>query len=306
MTTEAAGMGCDVRDVARVIQFGCWWKNTLVTLVQRLGRAARDPEIQGTGILLIAPPSEKRKHANKDIDFFFKTTGCRRAVLDEKFGNTSEPNKNCCDNCHPTKRTIRSKEITFVEVSAKSLTANRSATRTTEQKEQAKDIILAWRERMHEEIYAELCMFSTADVLMEDKKIDKLAKEFEKVKAVESIELILNWRPDDDYALNTLANDLIELNRAIDNAIPTFNQPQQTWQNLTISQQSSQGTGSTAQILDSPTNLTSTYQESASSSSSAIITPKRQVTTLVNQVWKAWTPDQLISKPKRPYNKKSK
>ncbi|KAF9538177.1 hypothetical protein EC957_007111, partial [Mortierella hygrophila] len=120
LATEAAGMGCDVRDVARV----------------------------------------KRKHANKDIDFFIKTTGCRRAVLDEKFGNTSEPNKNCCDNCHPTKGTIRSKEITFVEVSAKPLTANRSATRTTEQKEQAKDIILAWRERMHEEIYAELSLLT--------------------------------------------------------------------------------------------------------------------------------------------------
>ncbi|KAH7904694.1 P-loop containing nucleoside triphosphate hydrolase protein [Hygrophoropsis aurantiaca] len=51
--TDAAGMGLDLRDVELVIQ----WKYTssLCTLIQRLGRAARDGKIEATGIYLVEP-----------------------------------------------------------------------------------------------------------------------------------------------------------------------------------------------------------------------------------------------------------
>ncbi|KAI7816640.1 hypothetical protein BC939DRAFT_381373, partial [Gamsiella multidivaricata] len=51
LSTEAAGMGCDISDVVRVVQYG--YPNNISTLVQRLGRAARDPHISGSGILLV-------------------------------------------------------------------------------------------------------------------------------------------------------------------------------------------------------------------------------------------------------------
>ncbi|KAF9152657.1 hypothetical protein DFQ26_000822 [Actinomortierella ambigua] len=38
--TDAAGMGLDIRDVKRVVQFGCVDTTTMSTLVQRLGRVA--------------------------------------------------------------------------------------------------------------------------------------------------------------------------------------------------------------------------------------------------------------------------
>ncbi|KAF9118529.1 ATP-dependent DNA helicase sgs1, partial [Linnemannia schmuckeri] len=56
LATEAAGMGCDIPDVVQVIQYG--FPRDIPSLVQRFGRAARDPKIQGFGILY-APPITK-------------------------------------------------------------------------------------------------------------------------------------------------------------------------------------------------------------------------------------------------------
>lgn len=50
LATEAAGMGCDISNVLRVIQFG--FPDSLSSMVQRLGRAVRDPQLRGIGILL--------------------------------------------------------------------------------------------------------------------------------------------------------------------------------------------------------------------------------------------------------------
>ncbi|KZV82701.1 P-loop containing nucleoside triphosphate hydrolase protein [Exidia glandulosa HHB12029] len=49
--TDAAGMGLDVPDIELVVQ----WKATpsLCTLMQRFGRAARDPMLEGEGILIV-------------------------------------------------------------------------------------------------------------------------------------------------------------------------------------------------------------------------------------------------------------
>ncbi|KAF9271138.1 hypothetical protein BGZ74_006449, partial [Mortierella antarctica] len=43
LATEAAGMGCDIPDIARVVQFKS--PKSISCLVQRLGRAARNPEL---------------------------------------------------------------------------------------------------------------------------------------------------------------------------------------------------------------------------------------------------------------------
>ncbi|KIO15701.1 hypothetical protein M407DRAFT_48617, partial [Tulasnella calospora MUT 4182] len=49
--TEAAGMGCDIPDVSRVVQYGV--PGSLSIWVQRAGRAARDPLLQGLATLIV-------------------------------------------------------------------------------------------------------------------------------------------------------------------------------------------------------------------------------------------------------------
>ena len=49
--TEACGMGVDVADVERVIQWGVTPRVNLSTIIQRMGRAARKSHMQGVGIL---------------------------------------------------------------------------------------------------------------------------------------------------------------------------------------------------------------------------------------------------------------
>ncbi|KAF9157571.1 ATP-dependent DNA helicase sgs1 [Mortierella sp. AD010] len=61
LATEAAGMGCDIPDVVQVIQYG-----DMPSLVQRFGRAARDPKIQGFGILY-APPITKMSPTDENV-----------------------------------------------------------------------------------------------------------------------------------------------------------------------------------------------------------------------------------------------
>ncbi|KAF9157814.1 hypothetical protein DFQ26_008300 [Actinomortierella ambigua] len=50
LSTEAAEMGCDHPDILRAVQFRA--PSSISVLAQRLGRAARAPDLQGTGILL--------------------------------------------------------------------------------------------------------------------------------------------------------------------------------------------------------------------------------------------------------------
>ena len=49
--TEACGMGVDIADVERVIQWGVTSRVNLSTIVQRMGRAARKSHMQGVGML---------------------------------------------------------------------------------------------------------------------------------------------------------------------------------------------------------------------------------------------------------------
>ncbi|KAI7825317.1 P-loop containing nucleoside triphosphate hydrolase protein, partial [Gamsiella multidivaricata] len=98
LSTEAAGMGCDINDVDRVVQVRC--PTSISSLVQRLGRAARDPKRQGLGILLVPPPSDETKYADEHLKEYIVTQKCRRKVLNDVYGNVHHPNENCCDLCH--------------------------------------------------------------------------------------------------------------------------------------------------------------------------------------------------------------
>ncbi|KAG0070494.1 hypothetical protein BGZ92_004441 [Podila epicladia] len=86
-------MGCDVNDIIRVVQFGA--PPCILTLVQRLGRAARNPLIQGDGILLYSAHQALGNVADQRVLDFISTKGCRREVLNGIFANRPPPNGQC-------------------------------------------------------------------------------------------------------------------------------------------------------------------------------------------------------------------
>ncbi|KAF9542086.1 hypothetical protein BGW38_009802, partial [Lunasporangiospora selenospora] len=98
LSTEAAGMGCDISDVIRVVQYKK--PKSISALVQRIGRAARDPKLQGYGTFLV---SERQGLDDVDLEQYLQTRTCRRKVLDAIFENQPSSNLNCCDICHPEK-----------------------------------------------------------------------------------------------------------------------------------------------------------------------------------------------------------
>ncbi|KAF9920452.1 ATP-dependent DNA helicase Q4, partial [Modicella reniformis] len=98
LSTEAAGMGCDISDVIRVVQFKC--PRDLPSLIQRLGRASRDPTLSGSGILLIPSRLPVVGSVDPDLLAFITSKDCRRKVLNTVFGNEHQLVDNCCDQCN--------------------------------------------------------------------------------------------------------------------------------------------------------------------------------------------------------------
>lgn len=96
LATEAAGMGCDISDVVWVVQFD--YPSDINCLVQHLGRAARDPMIQGEGILLTL---KSQAAIDKDVHGYVTTTSCCHWYLNKIFGNgdTNVEMQHCCDIC---------------------------------------------------------------------------------------------------------------------------------------------------------------------------------------------------------------
>ncbi|EJF59392.1 hypothetical protein DICSQDRAFT_65206 [Dichomitus squalens LYAD-421 SS1] len=84
LATEAAGMGCNIPDIARVVQFKA--PDSLSTWLQRAGRAGRNVSIQARAVLLIQPSvfQEVGRSTHKDGDtIVYKKTiepGLRRWV----------------------------------------------------------------------------------------------------------------------------------------------------------------------------------------------------------------------------------
>ncbi|KAJ6625546.1 P-loop containing nucleoside triphosphate hydrolase protein [Mycena sp. CBHHK59/15] len=104
LTTEAAGMGCDIPHVEQVVQF--MMPASLSIWMQRAGRAGRNILIFAQAILLVQPSvfqevaAKKGAEPTDDVTFkktvesglreWIETEGCRRDVVDEYFDNGTE------------------------------------------------------------------------------------------------------------------------------------------------------------------------------------------------------------------------
>ncbi|KAJ3964339.1 P-loop containing nucleoside triphosphate hydrolase protein [Lentinula raphanica] len=102
LTTEAAGMGCDLPSIHRVVQFMV--PKSLAIWLQRAGRAARSPAICGEAFLLVQPTvfqEKKSKEAEdgdsvvfkKDVEpglrLWIESAGCRRDIAAEYFNDNA-------------------------------------------------------------------------------------------------------------------------------------------------------------------------------------------------------------------------
>ncbi|KAJ6597432.1 P-loop containing nucleoside triphosphate hydrolase protein [Mycena sp. CBHHK59/15] len=118
LTTEAAGMGCDMPYIEQVVQFLV--PSSLSVWMQRAGRAGRTFTIFARAILLVQPsvfqevkmkkgvpiPEREgtvyRKDVEEGLRDWIETEGCRRDVIDEYFDSgvaREAPTGICCDNC---------------------------------------------------------------------------------------------------------------------------------------------------------------------------------------------------------------
>lgn len=96
LATEAAGMGCDIPGVSRIIQYG--FPRDMTSLMQRFGRAAREPGMQGF-CTLMAPAITSKTPTDPDLRTFVSTAACRWAEMDKLFGAAAHRRDFCCDLC---------------------------------------------------------------------------------------------------------------------------------------------------------------------------------------------------------------
>ncbi|KAF9124522.1 ATP-dependent DNA helicase sgs1, partial [Linnemannia schmuckeri] len=193
LSTEAAGMGCDIDDVVRVIQFK--EPSTISCLVQRFGRAARDVTMQGHAILLTSHRNKAKGRIDKancgntnmtttstptgdpDIKKFIETTTCRRQILN----NNHTP---------PTPRI---------------------AAPTPAHLALARRLILSWRSVVYRRYYMNRDLQMMEAALMDDNTVAKLAKKCKHVTGRESLRSIIKWRLHNKHD-SLLAKLLIKLN----------------------------------------------------------------------------------------------
>jgi hypothetical protein len=219
LSTEVAGMGCDINDVVRVVQFK--EPSTISCLIQRFGRAARDVSMQGYAILLTSRRKKaqcRTKKSNRgksnitatstsnsdpDIKNFIETTICRRQILNNIFGNIQTRIENCCDLCSPAPPPLALQHFT---PPTPRITAPTPAHLLL-----AKRLILSWRSVVYRKYYMSRDPQMLETALMDDSTVDRLAQKCKHVTGRESLRSIIKWRLHNKHD-SLLAKLLIELN----------------------------------------------------------------------------------------------
>ncbi|KAH9910594.1 hypothetical protein B0H21DRAFT_704954, partial [Amylocystis lapponica] len=103
VSTEAAGMGADIADIKRIIQFGA--PGSLTVWIQHAGRAGRSAEISAEAWLLVEKLAfqQYRKKLEPSLRIWLEGVSCRRDAADAYFNNPPRkqglPPEQCCDRC---------------------------------------------------------------------------------------------------------------------------------------------------------------------------------------------------------------
>lgn len=214
LSTDAAGMGCDIPDILRVVQFRI--PKSITVLAQRLGRAARGPNIQGVGILIYPrTDSQKLKNIEANLHDYLKAN-CLRRHFNSVFENEHKTVDNCCDRCdvyHPTPlmpdyRMVRNTPLP-------SLSRKYKVTRPHEQQLVAKEKIMSWRSTEFQYLKTQ-AMFYTEECIMNEEYINLLSVRFGDIAIAGDINAVLDWSELVKGSQQRLTDILVEYNREID------------------------------------------------------------------------------------------
>jgi len=225
LATEAVGMGCDINNIVRVVQFGR--PPSLASLVQRLGRAARDPTLQGTGLTIVPSrgSGSVKNEANEDLLEFLYTKTCRRKVMDGVFGNKPREDSytNCCDNCHPEQKSVdivcidaEGYKAAETKAAVTKTASKRGPPRTYEEKAFARRAIEDWRTMAWERDFSSRTFsFCSPEYLMSNQVLKTLADKHAKVLPTDSIDSFLNWGPPKPEYIQELMDVVMDINKSI-------------------------------------------------------------------------------------------
>jgi len=213
LSTEAAGMGCDLSDIERVVQFR--FPKNITALAQRLGRAARSPKVSGVGILLY-PRADAQLLRTMEADLRdYILTDCRRRHFNRVFENKHKVVLNCCDLCGIIPSTTTPDYKMVRKNPRPPLSRPFKTTRSQEQQHEAKARILAWRKveleqlNMQAEFYDESC-------LMNNGTINLLSARFGDIATADDINAVVDWSELVQGSQKRLADTLAEYNKEID------------------------------------------------------------------------------------------
>ncbi|GJJ75291.1 hypothetical protein EMPS_07649 [Entomortierella parvispora] len=196
LATEAAGMGCDIRDIARVVQYG--YPRDINCLFQRFGRAARDGTIQGYGIFLVpksAPKVTPKKKDPvqqdlKDLIDLANSPGCIRKYFNDYYGNEHVPVTDvCCNICNPDEADDKDESSTIQPADK----ASKREKWDKNEAEQVRNALIVWRDNMYD-LHFKGRMHDTEQTVMTDYMLNKTVKKYKSIIAARSIDM-LYWDP---------------------------------------------------------------------------------------------------------------
>lgn len=200
LATEAAGMGCDLPNVLRVVQFD--YPADLNSLVQRIGRAARNPSAQGMGILLIPT---YRSASDPDLQEFVNEPTCRRRFLNNYYQNKHVvvDKELCCDLCYPNATSI----LPPVEKTKRKPVERR----TDDQKSLVREELIAWRSEVYLEHF-EGNIHDTEETVMTDSMLERFVGKHAKIASPGSLAGVIIWNPVKNAFKGQVESILIDLN----------------------------------------------------------------------------------------------
>jgi len=200
LATEAAGMGCDLPNVVRVVQFD--YPADLNSLVQRIGRAARDPSAQGFGIFLFPA---YRSAKDPDLQKLIAEQTCRRRFLNNYYQNKHVvvDKKLCCDLCDP--------DATFVLPTVVRTKRKPVERRTPGQKSLVRDRLAAWRSEAYLEHY-EGSIHDTEETVLTNSMLERFVEKHSRIASPGSLAETISWSPVKNAFKGQVESILIGLN----------------------------------------------------------------------------------------------
>ncbi|KAG0251927.1 ATP-dependent DNA helicase sgs1 [Mortierella polycephala] len=211
LATEAAGMGCGIPDVVQVI-----WYGDIPSLVQRFGRAARDPKVQGFGVLY-APPITKTSPSDKNVrDYLMNQLAgrCLWTLLDDLFGKKARSCDNSCSGCSKLDRPVP----TTVCYDTRSR-SRRWPSRSEEEKRLALKRLQEWRKDAYEKwVITYPYKRGSETWMLPDNIAKQLSQKFSGARTAKAVKAIASsWTPlGGENRLVEVAQVLDKLNNEID------------------------------------------------------------------------------------------